>query len=253
MRIIICEDKNDLGKQAAKTGAEKINNTIAKKGFANVAFVTGNSQIQTLKNLRDADIEWDKVNVFLLDEFIGITKSDKASSLVFLTDNLLKYLPSIGSIHPIDSDSKKTEETLKKLNEEMKNYPLDVVFICIGENGHLAFNDPPADLYNTDSYIKVELEKRNKRQLMHEGWFKSVDDVPDQAITMSVSEILSSASIVISCPDQRKAKAVAMTLYDDFSPMSPCAMVRRAEDVSLFLDRQSSCLILKDNRQLSLK
>ncbi len=172
---------------------------------------------------------------------------------MFLKDNLLDFLPSIGSVHPINSDAKKTEETIKKLNEEMKSYPLDVAFICIGENGHLAFNDPPADLYNTSPYIKVDLEKRNKRQLMHEGWFKSVDDVPDQAITMSVAEILSSTSIVISCPDQRKAKAVAMAIYDDISPMSPCAMIRRGDDVSLFLDRQSSCLVFKDNRQLSFK
>jgi len=253
MRIVICEDKIDLGIQAAKVGAEKIRKAIEEKGSANVAFVTGSSQIQTLKNLREEDIAWDKVNVFLLDEYIGIAKDHKASSLVFLKDNLLDFLPAIGSVHPINSDAKKTEETIKRLNEEMKSYPLDIAFICIGENGHLAFNDPPADLYNTSPYIKVDLEKRNKRQLMHEGWFKSVDDVPDQAITMSVAEILSSTSIVISCPDQRKAKAVAMAIYDDFSPMSPCAMIRRGEDVSLFLDRQSSCLVFKDNRQLSLK
>ena len=250
MRIVICEDKIDLGVQAAKLGAEKIGKAINERGQANIAFVTGNSQIQTLKNLREADIDWSRVNIFLLDEYIGISKDHKASSIVFLRDNLLNYLDNIGSVHPIGNDSNKVAETLKSLNETMKDYPLDVVFICIGENGHLAFNDPPADLYNTAPYICVDLEKRNKRQIINEGWFKNVDDVPDQAITMSVSEILSSKSIIISCPDQRKAKAVAMAIYDDVSPMSPCAMVRRGEDVDLFLDRQSACLILKNNRQI---
>ncbi len=249
MRIVICEDKIDLGFQAAKLGAEKIAKAIEKNGKANVAFVTGNSQLQTLKNLRTADIDWSRVNIFLLDEYVGVSKDSKASSIVFLKENLLDYLGEIGSVHPIGNEADRIEENLKSINRTMADYPLDVAFICIGENGHLAFNDPPADLYNTSPYILVDLEKRNKRQIINEGWFRSVEDVPDQAITMSISEILSSKSIIISCPDQRKAKAVAMAIYDDISPMSPCAMVRRGEDVDLFLDRQSACLILKDNRQ----
>ena len=144
MRITICENKIELGAQAAALGRHCIKSTIEKLGRANVAFVTGTSQLEMLKVLRTKPIEWDKVNIFLLDEFVGLPDGHSASSETFLKENFLNYLPTIGSFHPI-SRTKDVKETLKNLNELMKDYPLDVVFICIGENGHLAFNDPPAD------------------------------------------------------------------------------------------------------------
>ncbi len=113
MRVTICEDKNDLGKQAAKTGAESIKEAIAKKGMANLAFVTGLSQIQTLNYLKQEDIDWSKVNIFFLDEYIGIAKDHKASSYNFLQDHFLSSIGKFGSIHPIDGDVDKTEQTLK--------------------------------------------------------------------------------------------------------------------------------------------
>ena len=249
MRITICEDKNDLGLEAAKTGAEKIREAIAEKGSANLAFVTGTSQIQTLKFLAmQENIDWTKVNVFFLDEYIGIPKSHKASSYNFLNDHFLSSLKSIGSIHKIDGDKDKIKETLETLNNEMKSYPLDVAFVCIGENGHLALNDPPADLNTKDPYIVVELENRSRKQQVNEGWFENFEEVPEKAITMSIREIMSSAHIICSCPDQRKARAVAMAIYDDITAASPCAMLRIGKDVHLFLDRQSDCLILGDRR-----
>ena len=130
----------------------------------------------------------------------------------------------------------------------MATHHLDVSFICIGENGHLALNDPPADFDTKDPYIVVELEKRSRRQQVGEGWFKTFDDVPEKAITMSIREIISSNHIICSCPDQRKAKAVAMSIFDDLNTAYPCAMLRYGKDVDLFLDRQSSCLVLRDGR-----
>ena len=130
----------------------------------------------------------------------------------------------------------------------MNDYTLDVSFICIGENGHLALNDPPADFDVKDPYIVVELEKRSRRQQVSEGWFKNIDDVLEKAITMSIREIISSKHIICSCPDQRKARAVAMSIFEDLSTGSPCTMLRNGKDVDLFLDRQSSCLILRDGR-----
>lgn len=247
MRITICEDKIELGRQAAAMGRHYIKTTIKEKGFANVAFVTGTSQIGLLENLRKAEIEWDKVNAFLLDEFIGLKDGHKASSETFLKENFLNYIPAIGSFHPISRD-KNTSATLKKMNKLMKDYPLDVAFICIGENGHLAFNDPPADLDVTDPYILVDLERRSRRQQVGEGWFKSIDDVPSEAITMSIKEILSAKNIICACPEQRKAKAVAMCIYDDIGPAAPCAALKRKNNCDVFLDRQSSCLILGDKR-----
>ena len=247
MRITICENKIELGAQAAALGRHCIKSTIEKLGRANVAFVTGTSQLEMLKVLRTKPIQWDKVNVFLLDEFVGLPDGHKASSETFLKENFLDYLPTIGSFHPI-SRKADYKSTLKEMNALMKEYPLDVAFICIGENGHLAFNDPPADFDTTDPYILVELEDRSRRQQANEGWFKNINDVPRKAITMSIHEILTSKHIIISCPDQRKAKAVAMSIYDDISPLSPCAAIRRGNDTSLFLDRQSACLVFGDRR-----
>ncbi len=249
MRITICEDKLELGTQAAILGRHHIKSTILKKGRANVAFVTGSSQIETLKALRSLDIDWSHVNAFLLDEFIGLEDGHKASSETFLKENFLNYIPQIGSFHPI-SRSKDYEKTLQKMNELMKEYPIDVAFICIGENGHLAFNDPPADLDATDPYIVVELEKRSKRQQVSEGWFDSIDEVPEKAITMSINEILSSRVIICACPDQRKAKAVASCIFDDITPSSPCSSIRRRTECTIFLDRQSSRLVFSDGRTL---
>ncbi len=247
MRITICENKIELGSQAAAMGRHYIRSAIQKTGKANVAFVTGTSQLEMLRALRTMEIDWSKVNIFLLDEFIGIPDGHKASSETFLKENFINYLPSVGSFHPI-SRSEDTEKTLTEMNALMKDYPLDVTFICIGENGHLAFNDPPADFDATDPYITVELERRSRRQQVGEGWFSNIDEVPTKAITMSIHEIISSKNIICSCPDQRKAKAVAMCIFDDLSPATPCTALRRTQS-SLYLDRQSSCLILRDGRR----
>lgn len=248
MRITICEDKKELGREAAKKGASRIREAIKERGEANLAFVTGKSQIETLLNLAKEDIDWSKVNIFFLDEYVGIAKDHFASSFRFLTDNFLKMIPKTASLHPIQNDEEYLETTLKSLNKLMENHPLDVSFVCIGENGHLALNDPPADLDQEDAYIVVELEKRSRRQQVGEGWFKTIEEVPEKAITMSIREIISSKHIICSCPDQRKARAVAMTLFDDITSASPCAMLRNGQDVDLFLDRQSSFLIIGDKR-----
>ncbi len=247
MRITICENKLELGYQAAILGRHHIKSTILKKGAANVAFVTGTSQLEMLKSLRTLDIDWSKVNVFLLDEFIGLPDGHKASSETFLKENFLSYLPTIGSFHPI-SRASDYRKTLKEMNALMKDYPIDVAFICIGENGHLAFNDPPADFDATDPYIVVDLERRSKRQQVNEGWFGSIEEVPDKAITMSIHEILSSRVIVCACPDQRKAKAVASCIFDDITPASPCSSIRKRTECTIFLDRQSSRLVFEDMR-----
>ena len=152
------------------------------------------------------------------------------------------------SYTPIDSDESRLEKTVGKLNALMASHRLDVAFICIGENGHLAFNDPPADFDTRDPYIVVDLEKRSRRQQVSEGWFRTLDEVPTKAITMSVSEIMRSKHIIVSCPDQRKAKAVASCLFDDITVLSPAAALRMSPDCSLYLDRLSSSLVFKDGR-----
>ena len=248
MRVTISDDKNELGFLAAREGAEHINTAIKDKGYANVVFVTGQSQLQTLKNLASMGIDWSHVNVFHLDEFVGLQNDSITSSCGFLKEYFLKNIPTPLSYTPINSDPKKLDATVKELNKIMKEHPLDVAFICIGENGHLAFNDPPADFDTYDPYIVVELGARARRQQVNEGWFKRLDDVPTHAITMSVNEILSAKHIIVSCPDQRKAKAVADCFFEYISPLYPATALRTADDCSIYLDRQSSYLVFGDRR-----
>ena len=174
--------------------------------------------------------------------------SSFSSSYSFLNEYLLSKIGKVKSYHPIDSCKDNVSKTIEALNKELNAHPLDVAFICIGENGHLAFNDPPADFDTTDPYILVNLERRSRKQQVSEGWFKNLDDVPEEAITMSVSQILSSKHIIVSCPDQRKAKAVAACLFEDISPLSPSSALRYAASCSLYLDRLSSCLVFGDRR-----
>ena len=248
MKVTICDERRELGLQAAKEGAQYINFAIKEKGEANVVFVTGKSLVMTLSYLTQEAIDWKYVNVYHLDEFIGIKKTSIASSYSFLNEYLLSRVGEVKSYHPIDSDEANVEQTISNLNQELKSHPLDVAFICIGENGHLAFNDPPADFDTTDPYILVDLERRSRKQQVSEGWFRTLDEVPEKAITMSISQILSSKHIIVSCPDQRKAKAVAACLFEDISPLSPSSALRFAASCSLYLDRLSSCLVFGDRR-----
>ena len=248
MRVTICDSKKELGRLAAAEGASYIKAAIEENGEANVVFVTGKSQVDTLLNLAKADIDWSCVNVFHLDEFIGLKKDSISSSRYFLQEFFLSHISAVKSYTPIDSDESRLEKTVGKLNALMASHRLDVAFICIGENGHLAFNDPPADFDTRDPYIVVDLEKRSRRQQVSEGWFHTLDEVPTKAITMSVSEIMRSRHIIVSCPDQRKAKAVASCLFDDITVLSPAAALRMSPDCSLYLDRLSSSLVFKDGR-----
>jgi 6-phosphogluconolactonase/Glucosamine-6-phosphate isomerase/deaminase len=246
MRTIICEDKIDLGVVAAREGEAKIKLAIEKHGVANIVFVTGNSQLETLKNLVNADIPWDKVNIFHLDEFIGLKSSDPASSVHFLRKYFLSKIGTPLSYTPINGNAKDIAKEVEELNLKMKDYPLDVAFICVGENGHLAFNDPPANFDTKDPYIVVDLDRKSRKQQVSEGWFKTLEDVPEKAITMSINHILSASSIIVSCPDRRKAKAVRSCLFEDINPLNPAGAIRTRQECYLFLDRQSACLVFRD-------
>ena len=249
MRVTICDTRKELGRLAAQEGASYIAQTIDERGEANVVFVTGKSQVETLLQLARQNVKWECVNVFHLDEFVGLPKDSLSTSRYFLGEFLLSHIGKVKSYTPIDTSAARLEKTVKDLNAMMADHRLDVAFICIGENGHLAFNDPPADFDTKDAYIVVDLEKRSRRQQVSEGWFSNLDDVPTKAITMSVSGILSARHIIVSCPDQRKAKAVAGCLFDDVSVLSPASALRMAYDCSLYLDRLSSALVFSDGRK----
>ena len=220
MRVTICDSRKELGRLAAREGASDINKAIEERGEANVVFVTGKSQVETLLNLAKAPVDWSKVNVFHLDEFIGLKKTSVSSSRFFLNEFFLKHISKVKNYYPIDSSEAKLDETVRALNALMKDHALDVAFICIGENGHLAFNDPPADFDTKDPYIVVDLEKRSRRQQVSEGWFGTLDEVPVKAITMS-----SGQTVIKSCLLRRqKVLKILCTFH--------CTLIRKRENVA---------------------
>lgn len=247
MRITISEDKKDLGVQAAKLGATKILEAIEKKGHATIVLESGASQIETLKNLAHYEnIPWDKVCVLQFDEFIGIKPNSPNSNTYFLQTSFLNLLgeTKVKCFHPLGT----TEKSVLESNKIAQDMDIDVAFSCIGENGHLGYNDPPANFEIKDAYIAVNLDLRSRKQLVSEKWFRKLDDVPTRAITLSIKKLLSANTIIVSCPDQRKARGVATCLFGQMSPLQPCTALRRKSECNLYLDKPSSVLILSDSR-----
>ncbi len=248
MRVTICENKQDLGLQAAKLGIEKIVSAIEKRGKAVVVLSTGLSQFIMYEHLVEASIPWDKVEIFHLDEYVGLKATHKASIRGFLKTHFIDKVQGVGTFHPIEGDSKDLNAEVQRLNSLIEGKTIDLLFLAIGENGHIAFNDPPADIMTKQPYIIVDLDSRNRKQQVREKWFPSLEDVPTQAISMSVQQILRAQTIVCAVPDQRKARSVAMCMYDQVSVFAPCALLRTKEDCTLLLDRPSSMLIMGDRR-----
>ena len=202
MRITISEDKKDLGVQAAKLGASKILEAIEEKDYETIVLESGASQIETLKNLALYDnIPWNKVRVLQFDEFIGIEPNSPKSNTYFLQTRFLNILgeTKIKCFHPLGT----TEEAVKEANGIAQDLNIDVAFSCIGENGHLGYNDPPANFETNDAYIAVDLDLRSRKQLVGEKWFSKLDEVPTRAITLSIRKLLSAKNIIVSCTDQR--------------------------------------------------
>lgn len=248
MRVTICENKRDLGYQAAKLGIEAIQAAIAKQGKATVVLSTGISQYIMYEHLTKASIPWEKVELFHLDEYVGIKAGHKASIRGYISTNFIDKVGKMGTFNAIQGDSKDLEAEVQRLNTLIAGKRIDVLLLGIGENGHIAFNDPPANMATQQPYILVDLDTRNRKQQVREGWFSSFEDVPTQAISMSVHQIMKAKTIVCAVPDQRKARSVAMCMYDQISVFAPCAMLRAKEDCTLLLDRQSSMLIMGDRR-----
>ena len=243
MKVTICDERRQLGREAASEGAYWIKEAIKNNGEANVVFVTGKSQVMTLFYLTLEDISWDKVNVFHLDEFVSIPKDSLASSYSFLNEYFLSKIGKVKSYTPIDSDEAKVEETIKALNDTMKEHPLDVAFICIGENGHLAFNDPPADFTTDEAYKVVVLDTKCRMQQVGEGWFETIDDVPEKAISMMPKEIMKAEHIVTVAPHSVKAKAIYDTITHSVSPDVPATLLKTHPDWNLFIDDDSAAML----------
>jgi glucosamine-6-phosphate deaminase len=194
-----------------------------------------------LSELVKEDIDWSVVTGFHLDEYIGIELSHPASFRKYLKERFVDLIP-IKEFNYVDGSTDEAKEC-QRLGEIISRHPIDVAFVGIGENGHLAFNDPPADFETEEPYLVVNLDDDCRRQQLGEGWFPTFDDVPKQAISMSIRQIMKSENIICSVPDERKAVAVKNTLKGEISPMIPASVLQQHEAVWLFLDRPAASLL----------
>jgi len=237
MEVIIATSKLDLGKQAAQKGADLIRKAISERGKANIIVATGASQFEMLSELVKENIDWKVVTGFHLDEYIGIEESHPASFRKYLKERFVSLVP-LKNFYYVNGNA--AEKECKRLGEIITRHPIDVAFVGIGENGHLAFNDPPADFETDESYLVVNLDDNCRKQQLGEGWFKTFDEVPKQAISMSIKQIMKSKHIICSVPDERKAAAVKNTLKSEVSPIVPASIMQLHPSTWLFLDTASA-------------
>jgi len=236
--------KQEMGKAAAMAAGEAVKNAIAAKGSANIILATGASQFEVLENLVAADgIDWSKVVMFHLDEYIGLSADHRASFRRYLKERFVDKVGALKAVYLVDGEADEPQGECERLGELIERHSIDVTLAGIGENGHLAFNDPPADFETQEPYIVVELDEGCRRQQLGEGWFASLDDVPQQAISMSIRQIMKSELLIISVPDERKAKAVKCALEGPVGPQCPASILQEHPQCKVFLDERAASLL----------
>ena len=242
MQLEVFDTKVELGQAAARDAAKIINQAIAERRAAYVIAATGASQFEFLDSLVTEEIDWAKVVFFHLDEYVGLPESHPASFRRYLKERILSRIQP-RSFHLINGEAGDVYEECRRVGELIARETIDVAFVGIGENGHLAFNDPPADFDTDEPYIVVNLDQKCRQQQVGEGWFKSLDEVPTQAISMSIKQILRSRHILCIVPDQRKAAAVKNCVELEVSTTHPASVLQKHDSVKLYLDRDSASLL----------
>jgi len=241
MNINIYSSKQIMGEAAAQKAAEILKDAINNKGEANFVIATGASQFEFLENLiKIKSIDWSKTTMFHLDEYVGLPEDHPASFRKYLKDRFISKVHP-GHFYFVQGDAPDSKQECERLNQIISQKEIDVSFVGIGENGHLAFNDPPADFSTEKPYIVVQLDEACRKQQLGEGWFKSLDDIPKRAISMSVKQIMKSKNIICTVPDRRKAEAVKNCFKgDEVSPDFPASILKKHGSCFVFLDGQSS-------------
>ncbi|MEP7322228.1 MAG: glucosamine-6-phosphate deaminase [Saprospiraceae bacterium] len=246
MKINVVNDANEMGLLAAKAAAITIRKVIEAHGVAHIILATGASQFTVLDNLvHEEGIDWGRVVMFHLDEYVGIPESHPASFRKYLKDRFIDKVSHLKATHLIQTEND-AEEECGRIGNIIDSHSIDLALVGIGENGHLAFNDPPADFDTQSPYIVVQLDETCRQQQFGEGWFESMDQVPLKAISMSVHQILKSKEIICSVPDARKALAVKNTLEQAISNLYPASILRTHTNCTLFLDQYSSSMLSKN-------
>ena len=239
MQIRVHADTSELAAAAATEAAARIRSAIHARGRARIVAATGASQIAFLDRLvREPDLDWGAVEMFHLDEYIGLSAEHPASFRRYLLERLIGPA-GITHYHLLD-DQGDPARVCREVGARLRADAVDVAFVGIGENAHLAFNDPPADFETTAPYILVDLDRRCRQQQVGEGWFPTLEDVPASAISMSVRQILQASAIVCVVPDLRKAEAVRASLEGPIDPRTPASILRTHPDITMHLDRESA-------------
>lgn len=247
MEISVQENPRQLGKEAGLKAARLIKEAIGNQGFANIILATGSSQFETIAELiGDREIDWGVVTMFHLDEYIGLPIANKASFRKYLKERFVDKVPPLKAVNYINGEAE-PEGECTRLEALIAQAPIDVALVGIGENGHLAFNDPPADFDTKRAYLVANLDVACREQQVHEGWFPRLEDVPAQAISMSVNQVMKSKHIICSVPEARKAQAVKNTVERKVSNLFPASILQNHPECYLYLEKASAALLNKRN------
>jgi glucosamine-6-phosphate deaminase len=245
VQIQVHSSKVELGEAVAHEGAETIVAAISGKGEAVVVFATGASQFEMLDALVGYDIDWSRVTAFHLDEYVGLPADHKASFRRYLRERVVDRLPALREFVMVEGDSPDINAEVARLNARLAPLTVDICFAGIGENCHLAFNDPPADFTTTEPYLVVELDEACRRQQANEGWFPSIADVPARAVSMSIRQIMKSKKLLLAVSDTRKAEAVRHALEGPMTPDYPASIIQQHPAVTIHLDHAAAALLAK--------
>jgi glucosamine-6-phosphate deaminase len=248
MNIVISQNPAKLGKAAGAAAAHLIREAIQTNDSANIILATGTSQFETLNQLVSEDIDWSKVIMFHLDEYIDLPVTHPASFRKYLQERFISKVPSLKAVNLINGETDPQKEC-NRLGILISKHLIDVALVGIGENGHLAFNDPPADFETESPYIVVELDEQCRRQQLGEGWFTSTEEVPGHAISMSIKQIMKSKHIICSVPDSRKAIAVKNCFEQPVSNLHPASILQLHTNCTCYLDKNSAAQLTNSERK----
>jgi glucosamine-6-phosphate deaminase len=243
MILKVFNDKRTLGRAAAEQAANAIRRAIAERGTARIIAATAASQREFLEELtKSPGIDWTKVEAFHLDEYIGLPFTHPGSFRRMLMEQLIEKT-GIRNYHLLNGDTPDPSVTVRDVGRQLASAPVDIAFLGIGENGHIAFNDPPADFNTEEPYLIVNLDEACRQQQVGEAWFSNISQVPKQAISMSAKQILKAKEILAVVPDRRKAEAIKACFEAEISPMAPASILRRHPNATIYLDTYSASLL----------
>ena len=241
MNINIVQTSKEAAAQAAIKGGDIICSAQRHQKKVRIILATGTSQFLVLENLiKNPGINWRNCEIFHLDEYIGLTSNHPASFVRFIKERFISKVPPVAHFEYINGASTNLEQELLRLNKSISTNAIDIAFVGIGENAHIAFNDPPADFQTNTPFIRVSLDQKCREQQVGEGWFNRLADVPLEAITIIIKQILKSKSIICTVLEDRKATAVKEAIEGPHSNLCPASALKRHPNTHYFFDSDAA-------------